>query len=319
MKRFIALAAVVCAIAGGWLARPARWEVEGLSMAPGLMPGDVAATDAFPIVDRWRRPRRFERWTLAAPDGALAIKRVWGLPGEEFEIVAGDLVIAGEAVVKPPRVLAEVALPVAATSRHETDGAVRLMLSDPVFDDVPFAPGERRVLVPVRDVGMAAVIDVGGAVRAATWVSIEARVADCTVRITLCRPGRHAVVVGRLDGAFVAAAWPAPTPIGHRACLPSGGPARWMLERPWRGSGAVTELEVRVGASASPTGGVTIEDVVAWRDIHHLPPASGTIQWSLVSADVFVLGDAPGASCDSRHWGSVELGRLQHRLAPGAR
>ena len=314
MKRLVALAVLFLCIAGGWLARPARWEVEGLSMAPGLMPGDVAASGLFPLLDRGRAPQRFERWTLAAPDGTVAVKRVWGLPGEELEIVAGDLVVAGEAVVKPPRMLAEMALPVAATSRHEADRAVRLMLPDPVFDDVPFAPGERRVLVPVHDVGVAAVIDVGRGARVEAPASAEISVGSRVVRVAFRRAGRHAVVAGRLDGSFVAAAWPLTPSVCPRSCLPSGGPAVWTIQSPWNGHDPVTSLEVQVVASTSLTPGATIRDVTAWRDVHHRPPASATTRWRLGRDDWFVLGDHPGGSRDSRHWGPVCSDRFRARL-----
>jgi len=319
MKRFIALAAVVCAIACGWLARRARWEVDGLSMAPGLMPGDVAATGPFPIVDRWRRPRRFERWTLAAPDNVTAVKRVWGLPDEELVIIDGDLIVDGETLVKPPRVLAEVALPVAAATRHETDGAVRLMLSDPVFDDVPFAPGERRVLVPVHDVGVAAVIDVGGVARAEAPASAEISVGSRVARVAFHRAGRHAVVAGRLDGAFVAAAWRLSPSVCPRSCLPSGCPVVWTIQSAWNAHDPVTSLEVQIVASTSRTTGAIIRDVTAWRDVHHRPSASGTMQWRLGSDEWLVLGDFPGGSRDSRQWGPVGRDRFRDRLTTSCR
>lgn len=288
-------------------------------MAPGLLPGDVAQSAAFPLLDRWRRPRRLERWTFAAPDGALAIKRVWGLPGEKLEIVDGDLVVDGEVLVKPPDVLADVALPVASVFRHESAGAVRLTLPDPVFDDVPFAPDERRVLVPVRDVGVAAVIDVVGRDHGGAPALVEISVADRAAQVSLRRPGRHAVVAGRLDGAFVAAAWPLSSSVCPRSCLPPGCPPVWTMQRPWHGSEPVTSLEVRVVGSASRTDGARIADVVAWRDVHHLPPASGSICWPLGSNEWFVLGDSPGGSRDSRQWGPVDSGRFHHRLATSLR
>jgi type IV secretory pathway protease TraF len=319
MRCLVALSALFLCIACGWLARPARWEVDGLSMAPGLMPGDVAGTGPFPLLARWRSPQRFERWTLAAPDGALAIKRVWGLPGEEFEIVAGDLVIAGKAVVKPPHVLAEVALPVAAATRHETAGAVRLMLSDPVFDDVPFAPGERRVLVPVHDMGVASVIDVGEDDPAGAPACVEIGVGARAVRVAFHRAGRHVVVAGRLDGAFVAAAWPLSPSVCPRSCLPSGWPVVWTIQSPWNGHDTVSSLDVQVVASASRATGATILDVTAWRDVHHRPSASGTMQWRLGGEEWFVLGDFPGGSRDSRQWGPVGNDRFRDRLTTSCR
>ncbi len=96
------------------LARPWQWTVDGLSMAPGLMPGDTVETAPFPLLDALRPPRRFDRFIVRAPDGAIGVKRLVGLPGERVGITDGDLAIEGDAVLTPPQVLAEVALPVAA-------------------------------------------------------------------------------------------------------------------------------------------------------------------------------------------------------------
>jgi type IV secretory pathway protease TraF len=318
LRRTLLVGLVLLALAG-WLAPPVRWEVEGLSMAPGLMPGDVVQSGWFPPLDRFRRPRRFERWTLAAPDGAIAVKRVWGLPGEEIGIVDGDVTVAGRLVAKPPRALAEMALPVMAASRYVTDAEVRLVLPDPVFDDMPFAPDERRVLLPVSDVGVAAVIAVERSDHGDARAEVEVFVASRGVRVRLPRPGRHAVVAGRLDGAFVAAAWAFEPQRDVRSCLPPGGLAAWPFHQVWDRAEPVMSCAVRIVASSTGTPRVVIEDVVGWRDVHHMAPASGTTRWRLATDEWFVLGDYPGGSRDSRHWGPVLIDRFRQRLAPSSR
>ena len=89
-----------------------RHEVDGLSMAPALRPGDVVSSGWLPQADRLFSPRRFDRWLLTAPDGTPIIKRIIGLPGETVRLVNGNLVINEQPVLTPPHVLAEIASPV---------------------------------------------------------------------------------------------------------------------------------------------------------------------------------------------------------------
>ena len=308
------LPAVLLLVAGGsWLAGPLRWRVEGLSMAPGLMPGEIAASDWFPALNRWRAPSRLERWTLVEPGGAVAVKRVWALPGEEIAILDGDLLVDGAVVVKPPAVLAELALPVPHAVGQRTTTRVRITIAEPVFDDVPFAPDERRLLAPVRDVGIAAVVNASLGRDAPL---VEVRVGDHLASVHLPTAGRFAVVAGRLDGCFVAGAWPlrdAPGAVGG-AVVPRGGPAVWGLGTPWNGSAPATTCTVAVGGESESLD-VRIESVAAWRDMHALSPASGKTQWRLGDAECYVLGDFPGGSRDSRHWGPIDVSRLRNRVA----
>lgn len=282
-------------------------------MAPGLMPGDIAVSGWFPWLDRWRVPRRFERWTVVEPGGGTAVKRVWALPDEEIAIVDGDLAVDGAVVVKSPAVLAEVALPVACAARVDTADAVRVEIDDPVFDDVPFAPEERRLLVPVHDVGVTAIVGVttlpGGSLPV-----VEVRVGDRLARVHLPATGRFAVVTGRLDGCFVAGAWPVQSGAADWIVPPPATPVAWSLERPWIGSAAVSMCEVAVIHGAAERG-TRVEGVAAWRDLHALPPAAGTARWRVGPAECFLLGDFPGGSRDSRHWGPLGVARLRHRLA----
>ena len=84
------IAAIICGLATlcglVTLVPPQRYEVDGLSMAPGLLPGDVVASGVFPALDRLRRRQRFDRWIVRAPDGSDTIKRLVGLPGERIGI-----------------------------------------------------------------------------------------------------------------------------------------------------------------------------------------------------------------------------------------
>lgn len=283
-------------------------------MAPGLMPGEVVASDSFPALNRRRVPSRFERWTLVEPGGAMAVKRVWALPGEEITILDGDLAVDGAVLVKPPAVLAELALPVTHELGQHTATRVRMTIAESIFDDVPFAPEERRLLMTVRDVGITAVVNA-----APGWnpAPVEVRVGDRVARVRLPTAGRFAVVAGRLDGWFVAGAWPCREPCdgSEAAAVPRGGPGAWNLARPWTGSAPVTTCSVAVGGeTAGIDGGVEIERAAVWRDVHALAPASGASQWLLGGDEYYVLGDFPGGSRDSRHWGPLHASRLRHRV-----
>ncbi|MFM8805705.1 MAG: S26 family signal peptidase, partial [Planctomycetia bacterium] len=232
-----AAVAVACGLAV--LAPPARYEVDGLSMAPGLLPGDVVTTGLFPAADRWRRPRRFERWMLTAPDGTPAIKRVVGLPGETVSIHAGDLAIGGRVILAPPGLLAETAalvpepLIATATADAEDAGWQRSVSIPVVYDDAAFAPAERRMLLPVRDVGLAAIIRVANAATAPHPLRVRMRIDDAVVAWSFDTGGRFAIVAGRLDGQLGAAAWPlaasARWTAAGRSALPPRPPSAWDM------------------------------------------------------------------------------------------
>jgi type IV secretory pathway protease TraF len=321
--------AAVCLVAVGItaaaVARPLRYSVEGLSMAPGLLPGDVVVTESFPGVTLGREPRRFERWVLRAPDGTAAIKRVAGLPGELVSIREGDLSIDGRRIVVPPPILAETASVVPAVAPTAADAPDRprrhAVAPGVVFDDAAFAPTERRLLLPVRDVGLAAVVRMRD--RSPTQ-SLRARVGGCTVGWRPPSAGRFAVVAGRLDGHVVAACWRCPEGGGAaagRSCLPAGLPAAWQVERPWP---ETSPTDAATDADAAPPLAVWIESpppghneptsddhagdieaFIVWRDVLHRPAADGREEWRLGPDEHFLLGDFPSGSRDSRHWGPL--------------
>jgi len=296
------------------LARPLRWEVDGLSMAPGLMPGDIVRSAAFPLVDSLWPLQRFERFVVRAPDGSIGIKRIAGLPGERLSIADGDLSIDGEVVLTPPGVLAEIASPLPAREEQRDDGSIRIIVDHPPLDDAPFAPGERRVLLPVRDIGLAAVVDAqrsGGCLRLA--------VGDDAVRFRPQVPGQFMLVAGRLDGRFVAAAWPIveseATLAAKRSGLSGRPPAAWQMARPWADeTPAEAPLVLECRDESGPTTGVmSLEKAFAWRDILHRPSADGVVEWRLGPGECFVLGDFPSGSRDSRQWGPIAANRILHR------
>lgn len=314
IRRAVILAALGVA-AGLLAARPRTYEVDGVSMAPGLVPGDRVTSAWWPFRDRLRPPRRLDRWVLEAADGEAAIKRVVGLPGERVALAAGDLVIDGAAVLKEPPVLAELGVSLAADP-SSAPGRWSMPPRE-ILDDVACEAERSVVLLPVRDVGFAAVVTVsaaadGGAVRARATVGRTA----VTWRLVA---GRHAIVAGLLDGHAVAAAWRPPdakpaTPV--RSCLPWGPPTRWSAAVPWTEADPATAQSPSLELSLEPAAGATarIERVDLWRDVHYRSAADGVSEWQLASDVVFTLGDHPAASRDSRHWGPVPLTALRHRV-----
>ena len=302
------------------LARPLRWEVDGLSMAPGLLPGDVVQSAAFPVLDSLRPLRRFDRVVVQAPDGSIGIKRIAGLPGERLTIADGDLAIDGDVVLTPPCVLAEIASPVPAEQKRRGDGSIRLVVEQPPLDDAPFAPEERRMLLPVRDIGLAAVIHAS-----ADIACLRFAVGDRAVRFRPRGAGRFMLVAGRLDGRFVAAAWPLvavpPTGAEGRSGFFSGAPAAWQLVRSWGDAApADAPLAVEYRDETPPEQPATsVENLFVWRDILHRPAADAIVEWRLGPRECFVLGDFPSGSRDSRQWGPISVDRILHRALRAVR
>jgi len=304
-------------------------------MGPGLLPGDRVSSGLFPWFDRFAVPRRFEPWILTAPDGTTAIKRVVGLPREVISIHNGDLALNGTPLLTPPRVLSQLASLVPEAVFQSGDGIWQRTFSQPlIFDDASFAPDESRRLLPVNDVGVAAVIHLPASCPANSRIEMFLRVGPRAVKWPLDRAGRHAFIAGRLDAHLVGVAWPLPfntsgdSPL--RSGLPAGSPPAWGVVAAWpttESNDAVdgsTAIAIPLSLSLLITReGVAIdskecdrwvESLVVWRDILHTPPATLTFQWQLGAGEVFVLGDFPSASRDSRAWGPIDLEHLRHRI-----
>lgn len=315
----IAVAAVFGAgLALALAAMPRRYEVAGISMAPGLLPGDVVTTGWLPFADRWQRPCRWDRWVARLPDGSTGVKRLAGLPEETISIEAGDLTIDGEIVLKDPRTLAEVGSIVA----PPVPASAPTTWSWPptrVLDEAPFAADEpSRRLLPVRDVGFAAIVRVTGTGGARA----RGQCGPLAVTWRLTQAYRYAIVAGRLDGRAVAAAWRVPAagadPWRSGSCLPINWPRQWTVAEAWP-SGTdeqATQSPALALDLASPEAGAsaTIEQVAVWRDVLYRPPATGTTTWQTGPGSAFLLGDFPPASRDSRHFGGLPTSALRHRL-----
>lgn len=296
---------------------PRRHEIDGISMAPALRPGDIVSSGWLPQSDHLVPPRRFERWLLRAPDGTPVIKRVVGLPGETIRISGGDLVIDDSPLLTPPMILAECASAVADCGPVAGHWQ-RSFSREDIYDDADFAPEESRWLLPVRDVGLAAVIN--STQRASITTAI--RIGDRAIRWSL-PAGRFALVAGRLDGHLVATAWnlaASPASIG-RSPLPPHPPEAWQIVTPWVAStgdrDALPLLALSLAADDGPLDATVVDRCVerclVWRDMLHRPPAEGTASWEISSGEIFVLGDFPSGSRDSRHWGPLPVNSLFHR------
>lgn len=306
-RRLAAGIALLGAVLAVWLARPGRFVIDGLSMAPGLMPGDVVSTDWLPAADRLLAPARLDRWLVAAPDGSRAVKRIAGLPGEAVAIRDGDLVVDGTAVLKGPAALADLAVPLVAVLdvRHG-----RAMLpDDEVLDDVAFAREVSRPLEAVRDVGLVAAIATG---TAAAW--LRGTVDGARIQWRLPAAAAVRAITGRLDGHIVAVAWRDRTgrsASDRRSGLPTRVPEAWAFVS------ACPADRVEGGrpqCSLTVEGDARIDRASGWRDVHLRPAADGVATWQLDDDSYLVLGDFPTGSIDSRQWGPLPAAAFRCRI-----
>jgi len=324
-----ATAVMVAVLAVAALARPARYVVEGVSMAPRLLPGDVVTTGWFPFGDRFRGPGRYECWTVALADHAPAVKRIAGLPGEAASLIDGDLVVDGAVAVKGPRVLAEVG---SVIERCEPTGSVSrsgsasqwlwIWPSREVLDDATVVETRSRVLLPVHDVGLSAIVRMAGG-PAPGGCRVRIRVGDLAVPWRLTAAGRHALVAGRLDGSLVAVAWPLPSTASsgaaERSCLPAAAPVHWQVVMPWPAAVPASAADDAAPPLAIELAGgdatAVLEQVTVWRDVLYRPANQTPPSWQLGVHEYLVLGDFPSESSDSRQWGPVPRDALHHRVS----
>lgn len=304
----LAAGLAVAAVAGivATALRPARYEVDGLSMAPGLMPGDVVTSGWLPALDRWRAARRFDRWVVTAPEAASAIKRVAGLPGETLEIVDGDLAIDGAVVLKPPAVLAELALELPWPD-GAGDSAHRCLPRREVLDDATFAREVNRPLENVGDAGLAAIVQAG-----TTPSRLHLAVDDTRITWRLTPGLRACFVAGRLDGHVVAVGWRLPSDEPSTpGPMPGRPPTRWSLAtpRPAASDGLAPALAIDLDDPDA-----VIERLTLWRDVHYRHVDGEQARWTLGPDEHVLLGDFPTGSRDSRHWGPLPRNNLRHRI-----
>jgi type IV secretory pathway protease TraF len=308
-RRLAAGIAILGAVLAVWLARPARFVVDGLSMAPGLMPDDLVSTGWLPAADRLHAPARFERWLVAAPDGSRAVKRIAGLPGEAAAIRDGDLVVGGTTVLKGPSVLAEMAVPLAAVLDAPRGRAT--LPPDEVLDDVGFAREVNRSLEPVRDAGLVALLATGTAP-----ARLRATVAGATIQWRLPAAADVWVIAGQLDGRIVAVAWrdhAARPADARRSGLPGRVPEAWSIAA----TGPIDHPDAtRPPCGLAVVGDARLERAAGWRDVHLRPAADGVASWQLDAESYLVLGDFPTGSIDSRQWGPLPAAAVRCRIRP---
>lgn len=323
------IALVACGVVG-ILMRPVGREVVGISMGPGLLPGDVIGSARLPLADRFRRPSRYERWIVRDPEGGEAVKRLIAGDGESLAIEEGDLVVDGRVLLKSPRELAEMAsgVQLERSEKADSDRAVSdtngeqswRFETDAVYDDAIFAPKEKRWLLEVRDVGITGIVSLTAGQRS----RLCCRVGDHRIGWSVEGPGGVAFIAGRLDRHLVAVAWHAtsaspidgnlPDGDGHVSAggpwFPADLPEWWSITESWH-DGDMDPLPLGIDLSGN---GASIAMAAVWRDGHHLPAQSGRSEWSIPRGEWFFLGDHPPASVDSRTWGPLGRERLLHRV-----
>ncbi len=303
-------------------------------MLPGLAEGEVVTVGGWPA--SWQSPARHQQWLVRMPDGTSIVKRIAGLPGEQLAIDQGDLLINGERQLPSLQLLSETAADVRGgqwttavrgdttwreyqhrvTDLSKPQGHPDRLIPGPVYDSLDADPDERRRLEAVSNLGLTALIDNSNAEAATVFVRIGPQAAA----IHLHDPRRHALIAGRLAGRFVVAAWPLPesSPSLH-ALSRSPIPKPPDATQPWTlittaklsspAEAPVLALGIQ-GPEALPTTIAPEDTLHIWRAIHHLPPANGTRSWSIPAGHVFLLGDYPSASRDSRHFGPVPTSNL---------
>ena len=142
------------------------------------------------------------------------------------------------------------------------------------------------------------------------------------------RQGQLAVIAGRLDGQFVIAAWPIPRERqaeeiydNHNKYVRSELPESWSarLNVPNKKNLAHSVPAIAVGIKSLGGQGklladepciVKAEAVSVWRDIYWLSTPNKT-EWNVPEDHIFVLGDCPAASRDSRQWGCLPCDAIQ--------
>lgn len=329
---------VAACVAAGLVAitatAPSSSVVVGRSMLPGLADGDGISIRGWS--PRWRPPQRHERWLVRMPDGTPVVKRIAGLPGEQLTLVCGGLMIDGEPHVPSPEHLRETASRVGGgfwNTRHlsgvtwrEYQHRVEDLTKDvhdterlvpgPIYDSLDEDAEERRLLHPVSQVGIAAVVEaVAGSVPADVFVRVGPQAAAVRLRV----PGRYQLLVGRLAGQFVVSAFPiddrGPSqPLFPTSPLPWPAPATWSLitdAAPLATTKRAPLLAVGVlNSDPHDAATTTFHEVLIWRAAHLLPAPDGTHTWTIPAGHVFLLGDHPAASRDSRHFGPVATSTL---------
>ena len=196
-----------------------------------------------------------------------------------------------------------------------------------IYDDVSWLSKETRRLNIVQDVGISVVLDID--LDEECGLEIVVGKNQYMARLVVRKQGRLAVIAGRLDGQFVVTAWPIPQSHqefleGHSAVSVSFAyevPEEWSVAsevayedhqpRDVASLGlGIKLLTERDELSTKKICTVTAEKLLVWRDTQWLATPNKS-EWSVPVGHVFVLGDCPAASRDSRHWGPLPIDAIQ--------
>ena len=196
-----------------------------------------------------------------------------------------------------------------------------------IYDDVSWLSKETRRLDVVQDVGISVVFDID--LDEECGLEIVVGKNQHMARLVVRKQGRLAVIAGRLDGKFVVTAWPIPQSHqefleGHSVASVSPAyevPEEWSVEsevahednqpRDVASLGlGIKLLTEREEVFAKEICTVTAEKLLVWRDTQWLATPNKS-EWSVPVGHVFVLGDCPAASRDSRHWGPLPIDAIQ--------
>ena len=195
------------------------------------------------------------------------------------------------------------------------------------YDDVSWLPMETRRLEIVRDVGISAVLDID--LQEGCGLEIRVKKDGLVARLVVKNDGALAVIAGRLDGQYVVAAWPVireeQKKFHERGNgkgsdlsdqLPEEWSAQWDISNAQEKSRNESSLALGIkllSENENASGTVIAEELFIWRDVHWLSVPNKR-KWPIPAEHVFVLGDCPAASRDSRHWGPIAIGTIQGKV-----
>lgn len=190
-----------------------------------------------------------------------------------------------------------------------------------LYDDSPWLPIEKRRLERVSDAGLAVVIKLDAKGHQAVEICLQIGKKAARVLVQGC--GYLACVAGQLDGRIVTTAWPVGgTPTANarlkdwlsgtnRSVVPPDSPDEWNVVESLPPDEPLFPMAISAQIPGSQSGHtqknthLSIARLVCWRDIQWLPHPNGQHSWTIPEAHIFLLGDCPAASKDSRHWGPL--------------